>query len=256
LVHLNISGPSRVLFETVLEPALPAVDKLRKDAGVGEGEIEGFRGKKNRLAVGLSNYGNLITRMQEQNQEISYEINKMKDKYDFNYAILSCSFLPDNDCRFDWGRFGIELSAEPKSGEPSSIKPVAHYLFPTEVNSEIRYKREIAITPELKINLFEVIDGDMGANISESKEYIIYEPQITGFGINRSTLAWNFSNTKAKGICGDKLVLVVIRGPKNSKIKGRFLLGGEVSSRLSNWIPIPVSKRKDEAVDAEYDLSD
>ena len=127
------------------------------------------RQKKNKLAIGLSNYGNLITRMQEQNQEISYEINKMKDKYDFHYAVLSCSFLPDNDCRFDWGRFGIELSAKSKSGEPSSIKPVAHYLFPTEVNSEIKYKREVSITPELKLKL-EVVEAGGEAKISESKE--------------------------------------------------------------------------------------
>ena len=76
------------------------------------------------------------------------------------------------------------------------------------------------------------------------KKYIIYEPQITSFGINKSTLAWNFSRTKEKGIQGDKLVLVVIKAPKDSKVKGRFLLGGEVSSHLSNWMPIPVSKRE------------
>ena len=91
----------------------------------------------------------------------------------------TCSFLPDNDCRFDWGRFGIELSAKSKSGEPSSIKPVAHYLFPTEVNSEIKYKREVSITPELKLKLEVVEAGGEAFKISESKEYIIYEPQIT-----------------------------------------------------------------------------
>ena len=257
MVQLTIPKHPRVQFEAVFEPAAPAVDKLRKDAGVGEGEINMFRGRKNKLAVGIYDYGNLVKRMQEQSQKMSYEINRAKDKYAFHYATLSCSILPDNDCRFDWVRFGIELSAKPESKKSSTImKPVAHYLFPTEINSEIKYKKESDISPELKLNFFEIVDASVGGSITQSMEYIIYEPQITSFGINKSTVAWNFKRTKEKGILGDKLLFLVVKAPKDSMVKGRFLLGGEVSSHFSNWMPIPLSKRKERAVDAEYDLSE
>jgi hypothetical protein len=256
VLQLTIPSNSKVLFETVLEPAAPAVDKLRKDVGAGEGEINVFRGKKNKLTVGLYDSRNLIARMQEQNLEMSYEINKMKNEYDFHYAVLTCSFLPDNDCRFEWARFGVQLSAKQKSGEPSTIKPVAHYLFPTEINAEIKYKKEVSVTPELKLSLFEIVDAGIAGGVTQSMEYVIYEPQVTSSGISKSTVAWDFKKTKEKGILGDKIVLLVVRGPKDSRVKGRFLLGAEVSSKLSKWVPIPLSKRKDKAVDAEYDLSE
>jgi hypothetical protein len=255
LYRFPIPAQPQVHFEAVLEPATPAVDKLRREAGVGEGEINIFRGKKNKLAISVYEYGNLIDRMEHDKEEISYDIKKEKDRYDFHYAVLTCSFLPDNDCRFDWGRFGVELSARSITGEPLATEPTALYLFPKEVNSEIKYKREVKTTPELKLSLFDVVEAGVGAQISSSKEFVIYEPQIFGFGIGKPTIAWNFSKTKGKGILGDKLLLVVIKAPKDSKVKGRFLLGAEVSSHLSNWIPIPVSKRKDDAVEAEYDLS-
>jgi hypothetical protein len=80
---------SKVLLKAVLEPVSLAVDKLRKDADSDEGAISIFRRKKNRLAVGIYDYGNLIVRMQQQKQIISYEINKMKDEYDSHYVVLS-----------------------------------------------------------------------------------------------------------------------------------------------------------------------
>ncbi len=131
--QLTIPKHSQVLFEAFLEPVDSAIDKLRKERGAGDGEINLFRGKKNKLAAALYGYENLINRMEQQIQEVSYDINKEKDKYDFHYDILSCSFLPDKDCRFDWARFGIELDSKSNSGEPSDIKPVAYYLFPSEV---------------------------------------------------------------------------------------------------------------------------
>jgi hypothetical protein len=175
----------------------------------------------------------------------------VKTTIDIRY-VLSCTFVPDKDCRFDWARFAVELSVESKSGEPANIEPIAYDLFPNEVLSEIKCKRDIGFSPELKL-LADTID--LKADINESNEFIIYEPEITSFGINRPGIGWNFAKTKEKGVWGDKIVLLVIRAPKNSKVKGRFLLGGEVSSHISKWMLIPITKTKDTVVDAEYDLS-
>lgn len=255
---LKLSIPqvgAETLFETTLEPTASAVDKLVKRKDMGEGEINTVLGKKNKVAVGMPYYENLISRLVEENEEIPREIKQMIDDYDFHFVSLSCSFLPDNECRFVWARFGVELSARSKTGELLVEKPIAYDMFPDEVLSEIRYKREVNFGPELKFNL-GVINAGTGHEVLKSEEFVVYEPQIFAFGIRRSSVAWDFKSTKEKGIWGNKRdLLLIVKTLKNSKVKGRFLLGAEVEYNIGRWIPIPLSKRKDDIVDAEYDLS-
>ena len=66
-------------------------------------------------------------------------------------------------------------------------------------------------------------------------------------------LRLNFHNKE--GILGNKSLLLVIRSPIGTKINGRFLIGAEVSSRLSKWFPYPVRTTDDKVVNVEYDLS-
>jgi hypothetical protein len=80
----------------------------------------------------------------------------MADRYDFHYVRLSCTFVPDKDCRFDWARFGIELKSE-NPAELVNEKPIAYDLFPREILSEIKCKREVGFTTELKL-LADIID--------------------------------------------------------------------------------------------------
>ena len=112
MLQSTIPESSEVLFETTLEPPSPAVDKLRKESSADEGEIRILRGKKNKVAVGLPYYENLTSRLQNLDEEIPYEIKKLTSEYDFHYVRLTCSFLPDNDCKFEWARFGVDLKVK------------------------------------------------------------------------------------------------------------------------------------------------
>jgi hypothetical protein len=87
--------PSKgILFETNLEPATAAMDTLRNDKRFGQGEIKGFHGGINKVAVGYPNSENLIEKIQNEKEEgIPYRIKNMMDKYDFHYVTLYCSFL-------------------------------------------------------------------------------------------------------------------------------------------------------------------
>lgn len=245
------------LFEAALEPVSSTVDKLSAIRDIGEGEINTAFGKKNKIAVGEPYYENLVSRLNEKRQEIPHEIKKMMDNYDFHFVSLSCSFLPDHGCKFKWAKFGIDLTAIAKdSGALLEEKPIAYDMFPDEVLSEIAYKRVSNFGPELKFNLGVVNAGINAIDFRTQKELIIYEPQIFGFGVRMPSVSWNFKSTEQKEILGNKKnLLLIIRTPKNSKVTGRFLLGAEVEFKIGEWIPIPLIKRKDKIVDAEYDLS-
>jgi hypothetical protein len=258
MYQVIIPEPKDFLFESIFEPNPVGVNKLRKNIGASEGMIEDFKGKKNRVAVGQLYLENLISRMQAKNEEISYEIKRLAEKYDFHFVALNCVFRPDIDCKFEWARFGVELYAvDSKTGEPVSMSPhlpITYSLFPDNISSEIKVKRGFGITPELKFNM--VVEAGVSGRIDKTQEYIFYEPQITSFGLNTSKVAWDFKSTKERAVLGDKKLQLVIQTPKGIKVKGKFLLGAEVSSSVSKWLPVPVSKRKDNAVEAQYDLSE
>lgn len=245
----------KILFEAVLEPADPAV-KFAKGKGIGEDKIIEIRGKKNRVAVGVPYYENLISRFAEEGEELSREIKKMSDDYDFHFVSLSCSFLPDPECKFSWARFGVELRAKSKTGTLCKERPIAYDMFPEEILSQIRCKREISFSPELKFSIGSVdVDAKL-IDVTTQKEYIVYEPQIIAFGINTLKAIWDFKSTKEKGVWGNKRdLLLIVRAPKQSRIKGRFILAAEVKSPLTKWLPISISRKKD-IVDADYDLSE
>jgi len=70
-------------------------------------------------------------------------------------------------------------------------------------------------------------------------------------------VSWDFKSTKEKGIWGNKRdLLLIVRAPKNSKVKARFLLGAKVEINIGKLIKVPLTKRQDEVVDAEYGLSE
>ena len=76
----------------------------------------------------------------------------------------------------------------------------------------------------MKLSLFDFVDTSVEVGVNKSEEYVQYEPQIISFGIGKSTVAWDFSQTKEKGIWGDTLLLVVVKAPKGNKVIGRLWL--------------------------------
>ena len=87
------------------------------------------------------------------------------------------------------------------------------------------------------------INSDVAIDVKTKKEFSVHVPQIFVFGINMLDVAWGFKSTEEKGIRGNKRdLLLVVRSPKNSKIKGRFLLGAEVEFKLMR---VPLSKREE-----------
>ena len=257
MYKLRIPDPTNILFESALEPNMIMLNKLRKDnEGTDyEGLIEGMRGKKNRISIGIPYHEELISRMEAKNEEISHEIKQLAKENDFHFISLNCSFLPDNDCRFEWARFNVELNAADSKTEQLLIKkPVAFQMFPDIVTSETKVSRELSLTPQLKLT--PGVEIGVNGGLKRNEDYIVYEPQITTYGIGTPSVKWDFKNTKEKGIWGNRQLQLIIQSPKDAKITAKFVVGAEVSSKLAGWLRIRISKNKDDkAIDKTYDLS-
>jgi hypothetical protein len=259
MYEITIPKSRKPLFGSFFEPTAATVKKL-KTFGATEGMIEGFKGKKNRVTVGQPYLEPLIPRMQAKNEEVSYEIKRLAEKHDFHYVSMSCVLQPDTGCRIEWARFGVELYAtDPNLGvtiHPSTgTPPIAYSLFPKEVSSEIKVKSKHSITADLKIKV-SPIEAGIGGSANKDEEYVVYQPQIIGYGLNTSSVAWDFKSTQEKAVLGDKEVHLIIQTPRGTKVKGRFVLGAEVSSSASKWHRVPASIKKDDAAIAQYDLSE
>lgn len=241
------------LFEVILEPSVPTVDKLMKSTDMSAGEIKTILGKCNKVAVGKPIFKRVTLKDIDKEKEVTDEIKRMLPYYDFHQLSLSCTIEPDPDCIFTWVRFGVELIAISDSSE-SDEKAIVWSIFPEELSSETKYERIVELSPELTIGLATVKAGGKLGSRTTKQSFIVYEPQIYASGFRRPEMAWNFKATKEKGIWGDKSdLLLVVRVPKDNKLRGRFKLGAEV--KLRNRL-IPLSRRRDDRiVDKEYDLS-
>jgi hypothetical protein len=136
-LHIPYSN-DQVLFQTTLEPTIPGFNKLSKEIDTGEGQVGSVEGKTARVSVGEPYFENLVLRLSALKEEVPHEINMMLMDFDFHFASLSCSFLPDPGCRIVWARFGVELSAVSDSGEPISKKPIAYDVTRAPPNTMLK----------------------------------------------------------------------------------------------------------------------
>jgi hypothetical protein len=229
-----------VLFEETLEPTISTLGKLAKEKRF-EGQVENTKGIKAKVSVGKPILVSVIS----------------EDKFDIHTVSLSCSFLPDNNCKIIWTRFRIELNAESKSGKPTAERPIVLDMFPDKVLSEIEYEREFNFEPDLSFNS-SIIKANPKFGFRTKKNYIAYKPQIYSYGIRTPDVCWDFKSTEQCGVWGNnKDLLLKIQTPKGSRIKGKFFLGAEIEYNAGKLIRIPIAMRKkdENAVKIEYALS-
>ena len=129
MLQLTIPDQTKILFEVAFEPQSAIIDKLETEQISDEGEIKNLRGKKNKVAVGVPYYENLISRLKDLSLEIPHEIKKQVNEYDFHFVRLNCEFLADRDCRFEWARFGVELKLkDSKNSRRNLLRGIFHQM--------------------------------------------------------------------------------------------------------------------------------
>ena len=242
-----------ILFKEVLQPSDVSSCYLIKglDSNSYETALKLAFGRQNRVVVGKPFCQNLITRILEHGLEIPSDVKKMLMDFDFYFMSLSCSFLPDNRCKFTWARFEVELDAiDKKNGSILNNKPLVIDMFPDEVLNEVKFTKEISLKPNFKFDISS-INAEIGKTTANKQEYIYYEAEMFAFGINSSKIAWDFNCTANKRILGNKRnMFMVVKVPKDSKLIAKFTLSVEVEMEgCLMKIPMITKKRKDIILD-------
>jgi hypothetical protein len=230
---LNSNG--NVLFESELEPTSdkPTSDKS-KNLDDSEIEIKPIFRRGSKVAIGIPIFENITPQLIDNQDSLSSNVKKDLEKYEFHMITLSCSFLPI-DSIFRQAIFEIELLAYDKNNELSPIKPVVYSAFPDEIINPVKEQKTISISPELSFKFGGLDLGLKLFNFSKQDEYLDYTPEVYFFGQRRTIVNWHFKSTKEKKIFGDKNdLMLIVRSPKNTKLKGRFSLDTELL--IDRWI--------------------
>lgn len=226
-----IPESSDIWLEAELEASEVEVG-ITKGSGALEGDLTLLGGKHNRIAIGRPYF----QKLNPKSKHTTPDVKKLMEANDFHLLSLSCSFLPDIDCKFTWAQLGIRLEASDNQGTTLAEKPIAWNLFPVEVTSPVNYTDGLSISPELSFKVGELgVDGKLFSVTSE-KKWISYQPQLFSFGYRTSNIAWQFRETQKKDVRGDvRDLLVIILAPQESRIKGEFKLSAEVNFRGAIW---------------------
>lgn len=236
----------RLLIETILEPTNFTIDTLERREDVSVRMIDEIVNRKNKIIVEVPYCINITSKLAECKSELTLQTQKTLDNYDFYFASLGCSFRSDDNCTFIWGRLGLILGAESSVSDGLDRKIIAQDVFPTQELKEIIYERKTCLTPEIEFSFKSQKATDL-LSIEAKKELIIYQPQITAYGIQRSNLSWDFlfDHQEKKGARKSDLLLI-IKTQKNIKPKAEFLLAAEVEFQAEKTIQIPLAKKNED----------
>lgn len=132
---------------------------------------------------------------------------------------FACSFRPHPQCEFVRATVQVHIENEVEQVE----QPIAYDVFPAEVMMPVTYRRSFSISPSLKLGFVQVAQVEVSAFKKESsREYIIYQPEIVGFGKGESCPGWDFNRTSSRKIIGMKDLFISIKKVKHSPIRLRL----------------------------------
>jgi hypothetical protein len=226
-----IPESSKIWLKAELEAS--EVDaEITKGSDALERDLTLLAGKHNWIAIGRPYFQKLNSK----SKHATPEVKKLMEANDFYLVSLSCSFLPDMDCKFTWAQLGLRLEANDKQGVFLAEKPIAWNLFPVEVTSPINYSDKLSISPELSFKVGKLEPHGTLFSVTSVKKWISYEPQLFSFGYRTSNIAWQFRETREKDIRGDiRDLMLIIQAPQESHVKWEFKLSAEVSFRGTVW---------------------
>ena len=245
----------KALFRITLEPEAPGTLNT-KEKGLKESEIQEQASANEKVkvavSVGVPFFENYVSRLKSQKKNLPHDIDILLPKYDFHFVSLSCSFVPNQDCRLIWANFGVSLEAFSSTGETLTEAPIAYDMSPNETETK-NNKDDQTVNAKLNFNLGVLSGGVSYEKNDHAKDYAF------AYGVGEAHAGWTFESTQKRGIRGNKRDLVMlVKTPKNSRIMGKFKVNAlaETITQPSIRLVLARSHRESKVFEVNYPLSE
>jgi hypothetical protein len=149
-------------------------------------------------------------------KELDPELQLLSDQHRFSYMRLALTIRPQENMlvRFVSLDIGLDSGALCWSMEPMKIE------------QELKSKSEVSISSKLKVKLAEV-----GADEKESAEYVVYQPVIEAFNVQRADPAWELRAAPGKQLSGIQCFHMVIQAAKSEQCHAKVSVRAEIMRR-------------------------
>jgi len=239
MIELLISAFSSVP-ELLVAAGYPTDETLELLTTRGEAIEPGWLGGTNEIWMGKPITFDLPSLYAVRKAPLAPMIAQLLPAWDFLLVRLTCSFRPAAECAFMLVSLRVRL--EPQ--RPAILgDAIAYHMEPKDVTTPRTVKRSLSISPSLKLKLTNIGDAEASLGKAErADEYIVYEPQISTFGLGSESPGWDFSPTKAQELRGSRELFLVVQLPRGTVLTSRFELAATVQTKVGP-IRLPTFRR-------------
>lgn len=136
-------------------------------------------------------------------KELDPELRLLSDQHRFTYVRLALTIRPQENLLVRFVSLDLTLDGG----------ALCWSMEPMKVEQELKSKTEASISSKLKVKLAEV-GAEVGAGTKESAEYVVYQPVIEAFNVQRADPAWELRAAAGKQLSGIQLFHMVIQASK------------------------------------------
>ena len=146
-------------------------------------------------------------------EQADAELRLLTDQHRFTYVRLALTIRPQENLLVRFVSLDLMLDCG----------ALCWSMEPMKVEQELKSKTEVGISSKLKVKLAEI-----GANTKESAEYVVYQPVIEAFNLQRSDPAWELRAVAGKQLSGIQLFHMVIQAPKRAQCRALVTMRAEI----------------------------
>lgn len=172
----------------------------------------------NIISIGKPIVGDAVTVARASGQELDPEIKGLSTTHVFPYVRFALSIRPGDkhDVRF----IGFDVKLE------SPREAISWSMQPLRVDQEIKTRTESTLSSKLKVEIAEI-----GGDETAADEYVIYQPTVEAFNLNRDDPGWELRAAPGRQLSGIQILHMVVRLPKESTATARVSLRADISRR-------------------------
>jgi len=146
-------------------------------------------------------------------QKPDAEMKLLSDQHRFTYLRLALTIRPQENLLVRFVSLDLALDRN----------ALCWSMGPMKVEQELKSKAEVSFSTKLKIELAEI-----GGQTKESAEYVVYQPVVEAFNLQRTDPAWELRAAPGKQLSGVQLFHMVVQAPKGRQCQARVTLRAEI----------------------------